>query len=424
MAGNYDVANTQQIYTTASTYEEVKTLENEEDVSVWDFSDMSEDVSDEVLSSSDSFITGSSESVNWITETPTYTSSGKKGTITTNTETPTYTQSPQVTFGTITPTFTEVTGDTLTVEESPLFINLTPEKSREIQYGSEASELSEEDKLTYEYQKDMAELNGEIEETEVSPGVTQKTFGDYTETTIELYDGKSYSELSELEQAKIDAWKADCKVAELEGTEAPECPYELTTETRVKLTPEAAEESEKTQAEEEREEKYGEILTKPLQEDDELSGILELVEGIEDPYSRTPGYGYYDGEVANVTSPEEGVTQIQYEDGYVVTTCELYDGKTYEQLSDEDKALIDEWKEEYKEWQEKSRTLQYINNDPPECPLEQTTETRGKQGEVPVTRTYTTTPLIPDIKWGGIDITPIELPTGIDIDTLRDYTTE
>ncbi len=406
-------------------------MKNEEqEVNIWE-----EDVSDEVSSTSDSYISSASNSgIGTYTELDIQLYEGEGE---------------------------HIQGDTAIDEDQPLletlsllktetdpeeqkkklneFMELFEYMQRESEYGSEVSQLSEEDKLTYEYQKRMAELKGEIEETEVSPGVTQKTFGDYIETTIELYGGKTYDDLSEIEQAKIDAWKADCKVAELEGTEAPECPYELTTETRVKanasklldelklniLTPEELEELEKTQAAQEREDKYGEILESP--ETDTYQNPLAFMEGLDstedlvqhEPAVKDPLHQYHDGEVANVTSPEEGVTQIQYEDGYVVTTCKLYDGKTYEQLSDEDKAAIDEWKEEYKEWQEECKrnaTLldsSYEFPDPPECPLEQTTETRGKQGEVPETKTYKN-PLILDMGWGE----------KVDIDTLMDYTTE
>lgn len=117
--------------------------------------------------------------------------------------------------------------------------------TRQYEYGKEFDDLSKGEQEDFEKAKRTESLKMEFVKSnakELEEGVVQRTYGNWLETTIELYDGKTYSELSKEEKAKVDEWKSQCE--EITKNQSllysikyesnlPECPLEQSSEVRI-----------------------------------------------------------------------------------------------------------------------------------------------------------------------------------------------
>ncbi len=124
------------------------------------------------------------------------------------------------------------------------------EQKRTEAYGKEIEDLTNSERSEFEQAKHEAELDKErrshymVQTVELSnhpeeksePGVTQTKYGNWTETKIQLYDGKTYNQLSAKDKAKVDEWEKECeKMEQVWGDDAklPDCPFEQSAEIRV-----------------------------------------------------------------------------------------------------------------------------------------------------------------------------------------------
>jgi len=102
-------------------------------------------------------------------------------------------------------------------------------------YGKKYEDMTEEEQEEYDNWEKEDALRYMITQVKTEEkGVCANNRGEYTITSVELYNGYTYEQLSDEDKAKIDEWEKNANIETLFGKDPAECPLEYTRETRIK----------------------------------------------------------------------------------------------------------------------------------------------------------------------------------------------